>query len=467
MASSAYPFPRTQDEKRERNDALMGEFEEEDRARPLVMEDLRPTATSKPATSPEAEQPSTPIEPLSPSDTGTAKGSTTSGSQSGHGSSNVRRGDYLNEREFGVERPHIGVASKSMDAIRGKHTPRTESMHSNSSSMVAAMRGRFSHTVCFFFRPVAWKYSLLVQKSPASPPPRDLPRLAQSVNEMANKYRTPEPTPHAPLRRTTSPPADFGPPSAYRHSDQPMDAPRTSLGGSTSSRPDLGASTSSDDLARRRYRLDELEEMEIREREYELRQKEREIEHRARELDRERARLVSARSSTAPVMEGFTGDGMGGRARGDQMPPRGRFSSSATHLALPSMSTRTASSTQLSSSPTSTPGGGPNDHAPYCGCAACSTNKYGRQEQAPSAHDLRPPEAPINLRPQNDKPKGWMRRLSMPVGAAFNLNDSKKTSSPGLNRNSMSFVPEDDRSMRRTMDPKSPGNRSVASFTRR
>jgi hypothetical protein len=147
MASSAYPFPRTQDEKRERNDALMGEFEEEDRARPLVMEDLRPTATSKPATSPEAEQPSTPIEPLSPSDTGTAKGSTTSGSQSGHGSSNVRRGDYLNEREFGVERPHIGVASKSMDAIRGKHTPRTESMHSNSSSMVAAMRGRFSHTV--------------------------------------------------------------------------------------------------------------------------------------------------------------------------------------------------------------------------------------------------------------------------------------------------------------------------------
>jgi hypothetical protein len=258
-------------------------------------------------------------------------------------------------------------------------------------------------------------------------------------------------------------------PSSYRLADPYADSgSRPQLSASTSSRTDLASSTSSlvDDFARRRQRLDELEELELREREYELRQKGREIEQRTRELERERVRITNAR--TGPSLDGYTSDGTSGRPRGDQLPPvaglsRGRYSSSTTHIALPSVS-----SSRDRTSSVAMPASGPTDHAPYCGCAACSAAKYGRQDQSPSAHDLRPPEPPINLRPQPDKPKGWMRRLSMPVGAAFSLNDSKKTPSPGLNRNSMSFVQEEDeRSVRRGFDSKSPGNRSVTNFARR
>ena len=47
----------------------------------------------------------------------------------------------------------------------------------------------------------------------------------------------------------------------------------------------------------RRQRLEELEELELREREHELRMKEREIEYRARELERERLQLLNARGA--------------------------------------------------------------------------------------------------------------------------------------------------------------------------
>lgn len=63
-------------------------------------------------------------------------------------------------------------------------------------------------------------------------------------------------------------------------------------------------------------------------------------------------------------------------------------------------------------------------HAPSCGCEACSASKYRTRDIPPSPRDLRPPEPPITLRPE--KPKGWIRRLSMPVmGNAFS-SDSKK-----------------------------------------
>jgi hypothetical protein len=313
--------------------------------------------------------------------------------------------------------------------------------------------------------------NVLRQTSPASPPPRDIPKLSQSVTEIAGKYRAPEIASPQPLRRTMSPPVDMPPavahaPSSYRLPDSHVDpGSRPSLSASTSSRTDLTSSSSSvnDEYARRRQRLEELEELEYREREYELRQKEREIEQRSRDLEREKARLAHARAG--PALDGYTSDSGSGRPRADPSSPvaglsRGRFASSATHVALPSASSRAPS--------VGTPANGPTEHAAYCGCATCSATKYSRQDRRPSAHDLRPPEAPINLRPQPEKPKGWMRRLSMPVGAAFSLNDSKKNASPGLNRNSMSFVQEeDDRGARRDFDPKSPGNRSTTNFTRR
>ena len=52
-----------------------------------------------------------------------------------------------------------------------------------------------------------------------------------------------------------------------------------------------------DEIALRRRRIEELEELELREREHELRMKEREIGQRARELERERLTLMNARDT--------------------------------------------------------------------------------------------------------------------------------------------------------------------------
>jgi hypothetical protein len=113
---------------------------------PLAFEELHITPKDKQA-SLSKESPrelTSPAEPLSPSDTGTTtKGSSASGSQSGHG---LRRGDYMNEREFGVERPAFGQGSRSMDAIKSRGVQRNESMQSN-GSLVAAMRGKYVHSV--------------------------------------------------------------------------------------------------------------------------------------------------------------------------------------------------------------------------------------------------------------------------------------------------------------------------------
>lgn len=52
-------------------------------------------------------------------------------------------------------------------------------------------------------------------------------------------------------------------------------------------------------------------------------------------------------------------------------------------------------------------------------------------DASPSPRDLRPPEPPILLR--SEKPKGWIRRLSMPsVHAAFSLDAKKNASALSL-----------------------------------
>ena len=51
-----------------------------------------------------------------------------------------------------------------------------------------------------------------------------------------------------------------------------------------------------DEIARRRHRIRELEDLELREQEHELRLKEREIESRSRELERDKQRLLMART---------------------------------------------------------------------------------------------------------------------------------------------------------------------------
>ena len=80
----------------------------------------------------------------SPSGRGTPPGGFVSPSL---GSSTFRRGDYLGEREMGMDKSS-GPSSRSLDAIRNnKGMQRSDSANSN-SSLVANMRTRYTHTVC-------------------------------------------------------------------------------------------------------------------------------------------------------------------------------------------------------------------------------------------------------------------------------------------------------------------------------
>ena len=107
------------------------------------------------------------------------------------------------------------------------------------------------------------------------------------------------------------------------------------------------------------------------------------------------------------------------------------------------------------------------DHPSSCPCEACLASKYRMRDPSPSSRDLRPPEPPITLRPE--KPKGWIRRLSMPVmGGAFS-SDSKKgisnlaisNNSPVSFRNSLAATDETGR-LRYDI----PGNRSTTTLGR-
>lgn len=66
-------------------------------------------------------------------------------------------------------------------------------------------------------------------------------------------------------------------------------------------------------------------------------------------------------------------------------------------------------------------------HPPYCTCPNCSAGKLSSSPMSSRPLDIRPVTKLIELRPDPPgKPKSsWMKRLSMPVGNAFNL-DSKK-----------------------------------------
>ncbi|KAJ3514069.1 hypothetical protein NLJ89_g2587 [Agrocybe chaxingu] len=89
-------------------------------------------------------------------------------------------------------------------------------------------------------------------------------------------------------------------------------------------------------------------------------------------------------------------------------------------------SERYQDSTSHSNASTST-----SNHAAYCGCESCSVSKYKSVER-PSVDQRQPlsgrsPQAAEEKAQMHraEKPKGWIRRLSMPVGNAFSL-DSKK-----------------------------------------
>jgi hypothetical protein len=290
----------------------------------------------------------------------------------------------------------------------------------------------------------SFSYSQLSKSGVVSPGPRDMPRLPLSVSEIANRYQPPTDT--SPYRGKSPPP------STDRHLssrdviprdsiEEPLRQEQTSLRyapGPISSSPVSGED---EFMGRGQDRVDKLDEKEIMDREKELRDRELELERRTRELE---ARLMTVRGGNqgSPISQ----------------PPR---SYSTTHLSPPP--TASASQSQLSLASTHSPSR-QTKHAEFCGCETCSVAKY-KTRSPPSPLDSRPMEPPINLRP--DKPKGWIRRLSMPMGFSLD-SSSKKThqanTSSGNIRSSLAL--EDGRLERKSFEPGGPGNRSMINLQR-
>jgi hypothetical protein len=245
------------------------------------------------------------------------------------------------------------------------------------------------------------------------PPPRDLPRLPLSVATIATKYQSENSSESAssPRWQTRSPindlphrPRDSG--SSSPHPQQAQQFPSIS-----SVRTDMPT----DELALRRQRLEELEDLERRERALELRAREREA------VQREHDEIMRSRA-----FDGYASDSLQNRTMPPQRPhsqvlqpnrgppislTSGR-SHSTTSLLPPGPSTLATNTAQRAMK---------DVHLPGCQCPACTVARYA--ETPLSAH----------LRPQErEKSKGgWMRRLSMPAVSNAFSSEAKRAGGIG------------------------------------
>jgi len=167
-----------------------------------------------------------------------------------------------------------------------------------------------------------------------------------------------------------------------------------------------------DELARRRQRIEELEELERRERAFELRARERELEA----FQRERAETLRGR------VDGDAGDPSRPNHTLPPLRPRSQVFQQSHVPAHSLLSGRSYSTTSLlppgpSAPATSAVQRATNDlHLPGCQCPACTIASYAER---PLTTRLRPQE--------REKSKGgWMRRLSMPVVSNAFSSDTKK-----------------------------------------
>ncbi|KAI9574029.1 hypothetical protein HD554DRAFT_2012743 [Boletus coccyginus] len=298
---------------------------------------------------------------------------------------------YSAEKEFGVhtDSSKSVFKSHSVDAAK-KNLERTESTHSTGGN-VAALRNKYT-------RPVEASSQGL----------KDIPRLPMSVSEIASRYQ-PVDEPLSP-RRTASPIVDQFPPDTPTRAsarDLPIDE---------------------NEIQRRKQRIEELAELELKEKEFELRQRERELNQRTRDFERDRLQFLHSRPEP-----GNASDGPKGPRNSPFQHKRG--SKSVTHFNLPSGTSSSGSPLLMRPSTSHSTARPPllpsKDHAPFCGCDSCSVSKYKATDASLSPRDLRPPEPPILLRPE--KPKGWIRRLSMPsVNVAFSLDAKKNASAISL-----------------------------------
>ncbi|OAX42493.1 hypothetical protein K503DRAFT_683164 [Rhizopogon vinicolor AM-OR11-026] len=331
------------------------------------------------------------------------------------------------EREFGASSDtRSAFKSRSIDVAK-MSLERSESSVSN-GSIVAVMRSRYSRTI-----------------EPSSQAPKDVPRLPMSVSDLASRYQ-PIDEPMTPRRSNGSPTGD-----GYV-ANQDFPAGQATRDGS------IGE----EEIRRRRQRIEELAELELNEKEYELRQRERELNQKARDFERNRMQFQDAQGDLSDPPKGpRSTPGPFQHKRGSQ---------STSHLVPPS--TSTAASPQPrgrgSQSPSRSQPSSPlpaKGHAPFCGCDSCSVTKYKAPDVTPSPYDLRPPEPPILLRPE--KPKGWIRRLSMPaVGAAFSMDAKKNASATSLVQKSGLSSPAENGRRRKGSFEQGISNRSVGMVRR-
>lgn len=319
------------------------------------------------------------------------------------------------EREFSasVESRSAFKRGRSIDAA--KKTPERTNSSTSNVSIVAALLNRYSRTI-----------------EPLSLAPKDVPRLPMSVSDLASRY---EPIDETPRRSPTDRQVvDENPPASQATRDGPQ---------------------GEEDIRKRRQRIEQLVELELKEKECELRQRERELNQKTRDFERDRMHFLDARGDLISASD---------TPRVPHPIPfqYKRGSQSTSHLVLPPNST---SPQRKSQSPSRSQPSSPlpaKDHAPFCGCDTCSVIKYKTPDVSPSPRDLRPPEPPIILCPE--KPRGWIRRLSMPaVGAALSL-DAKNASATSL-KSGLSSAVDNGRRRKRSFD-QGISNRSVGMVRR-
>lgn len=308
---------------------------------------------------------------------------------------------------------------------------------------------------------------------PSSPPPRDLPRLAQKVSELATRY-TPLETSKSPSRSADTAivqsglSADRFPTFQDKYPRSDRDMTRFRISPISQAIPDRDylddrdkgqyyAETPTTDrdqflrdghdrsprhppmsrspernyfdelgvVDRRQRRIDTLRELSFQEREANLREQE-------RLLEIERARLANAREG------GYTSD-TGRSHRGNSPYERPRRSESPGPM-------------------TSQQSLRPYDHSPNCGCQRCSVQHYasttslsrsGRDSAMAEQPPIYKPEPPIMLRPE--KPKGWLRRMSLPLIPASDKKTPGVSSEPEHSGQYLTS-PEDVRRVERSLD---------------
>ncbi|KAF9468037.1 hypothetical protein BDZ94DRAFT_1247023 [Collybia nuda] len=340
-----------------------------------------------------------------------------------------------NESEFDVMKGRVAGTMKPQDVERSD-------TGGSSGSIVAAMRTRYSSA-----------------PGPSPPVSKDVPRLPLSVNDLATRY---QPIDESLSRIKTSSTASHQlPRTSEDYRSQPP---------STYTAPPL---LDNEAARRRRQQLNDFSELELNAKKLELQERERDIQMRARELERDPVRLTNFRggeehtdinsrdtTNSLPQLQIRPRERRTSfrqrqpQSQPDPSPtssplsnnasrPQSQYSYSTNHLVPPSpnsthpshpydsKSSSHSQSQYSASSQSSTQNKDDLPHAPYCGCESCSVSKYKVTQVSPQPHDLRPPAQPIMLRSVEKSKPGWIRRLSMPVGNAFNLESSKHSKGIG------------------------------------